>query len=104
MTEFNMKVYKITAKIPYGKVATYGQIAAIMGIPGAARAVGTALGNTPPGMDIPCHRVVNKSGAMAPGGAFGGEGGQRRLLEAEGIAFRPNGFIDMKKHLWKNCE
>ncbi len=101
MTEFNIKVYKITAAVPAGKVATYGQIAAILGSPAAARAVGTALRNTPPGLEIPCHRVVNKSGAMAPGGAFGGPGNQRRLLESEGIAFKPGGTIDMKKHQWR---
>ena len=96
-----MKVYKITAAIPSGKVATYGQLAAILGIPMAARAVGTALRNTPPGLDIPCHRVVNKSGAMATVGAFGSAENQRRLLEEEGIGFKSNGTIDMKRHLWK---
>ncbi|NJD03545.1 MAG: MGMT family protein [Ruminiclostridium sp.] len=102
MTEFNFKVYKITAAIPKGKVATYGQIAAILGIPTAARAVGTALRNTPAGLDIPCHRVVNKAGAMAPGEAFGGAGNQRRLLEEEGVVFKPGGTIDMKRHLLQN--
>lgn len=96
-----MKVYKITAAIPAGKVATYGQIAAILGSPMAARAVGTALRNTPIGLDIPCHRVVNKTGAMAPGAAFGGAGNQRRLLEEEGIIFKSNGTIDMRKYLWR---
>ncbi len=101
MTEFHLKVYEITAVIPKGKVATYGQIAAILGIPTAARAVGTALRLTPPGLEIPCHRVVNKSGAMAPGEAFGGAGNQRRLLEEEGVGFLHGGTIDMKRYLWR---
>ena len=101
MTEFNSKVYKIVAAIPLGKVATYGQIAAMLGSPFAARAVGTALSNTPSGMDIPCHRVVSKSGELAPGEAFGGVGSQRRMLEEEGLAFENSGSIDIKKYLWR---
>lgn len=101
LRSFRQRAYDIVAQIPIGKVATYGQIAAMIGNPLAARTVGEALRNTPEYLDIPCHRVVNKSGSMSPPYAFGGEGEQRRMLEKEGIVFKENGCIDMKKCLWK---
>ena len=101
MNQFFSKVYKIAAQIPEGKVATYGQIAAIIGSPLAARVVGEAMRNAPEFLNIPCHRVVNKAGEMAPGYAFDGSGKQRALLESEGINFKENGCIDMKHFLWK---
>lgn len=67
---FYDKIYESVGKIPYGKVATYGQIAALSGNPKAARAVGNALHKNPlPGI-IPCHRVVNASGETFPGVCF----------------------------------
>ena len=97
---FYSKVYEIVALIPAGKVATYGQIAAMLGSPFAARAVGEAMRNTPEYLDIPCHRVVNKSGALAPDYVFGGSGRQRAMLRSEGVIFKENGGIDMKKSGW----
>lgn len=97
-------VYKIASRIPKGKVASYGQIAFLLGKPFFARMVGQAMANTPEYLDIPAHRVVNKAGAMAPGYAFGGVGKQRELLEKEGVTFTENGCIDMKKHLWITTE
>ena len=101
--EFFERVYAVVMQIPRGKVATYGQIASLLGLGGpfAARNVGKAMSNTPEFLDIPSHRVVNKSGEMAPAYAFGGAGKQRRLLEGEGVVFQGNGRIDMKKCLWK---
>src|SRR5690242_1380080 len=99
MNEFCNRVYKVVANIPEGKVATYGQIAAMCGNPMAARAVGGAMRNTPGYIDIPCHRVVNKAGEMAPCEAFGGQGKQKEMLEKEGVIFKGNGYIDMKKSL-----
>lgn len=101
MNEFFSKVYKLVEKIPAGKVATYGQIAAMVGNPLAARAVGAAMRNTPEYLDIPCHRVVNQSGSMAPGYAFGDPCKQRELLEKEGVVFKENGCIDMKSCRWR---
>ena len=84
--------------IPEGKVATYGQVALLAGNPRWARVVGYALHVNPyPGI-IPCHRVVNREGRVAPGFAFGGEDVQRQLLEAEGVVFEPNGRIDLEKY------
>lgn len=101
MSNFFHSVYKIAAQIPEGRVATYGQIAALLGNPLLARKVGEAMRNTPGYLNIPSHRVVNKAGAMAPGYAFGGEGKQREMLEKEGIVFKENGCIDMKSCLWR---
>jgi methylated-DNA-protein-cysteine methyltransferase-like protein len=78
-------------------VATYGQIALMLGRPTAARSVGSAMARAPDG--LPCHRVVNSLGDMCAGGMFGGQAAQRGLLESEGITFRPNGRVDLKKHI-----
>lgn len=94
------KVYEIVAMIPKGKVATYGQIATLLGHPRSARVVGWAMRSAPDDLVLPCHRVVNQSGFLAPHYAFGSQSVQRALLEDEGITFLKSGAIDMKKHLW----
>lgn len=97
---FCKRVYDIVAQIPAGKVTTYGQIAILLGDPKAAQKVGRAMAITPSGFQIPCHRVVNKSGIMAPGLVFGGADKQRAMLEQEGVTFKADGGINMSKHLW----
>ncbi|MBE7041472.1 MAG: MGMT family protein [Ruminococcaceae bacterium] len=92
------KIYEVVKSIPKGKVATYGQVALLAGNPRWARVVGYALHVNPDPGTIPCHRVVNREGRVAPGFAFGGEGVQRQLLEAEGIVFEPDGKVDLKKY------
>ena len=92
------KIYEVVKSIPEGKVATYGQVALLAGNPRWARVVGYALHINPEPGIIPCHRVVNREGKVAPGFAFGGEGVQRQLLESEGIVFEPNGRIDLEKY------
>ena len=91
------KIYNIVKQIPEGKVATYGQVAALAGNPRWARVVGYALHNNPTPGVIPCHRVVNREGRVAPGFAFGGSVRQRELLENEGIIFESDGHIDLDK-------
>lgn len=91
------KIYKVVKSIPKGKVATYGQVAMLAGNPRWARVVGYALHVNPDPSTIPCHRVVNREGRVAPGFAFGGEVVQRQLLESEGVVFESNGRIDLKK-------
>ncbi len=92
------KIYEIVKSIPKGKVATYGQIALLAGNPRWARVVDYALHVNPDSGAIPCHRVVNREGRVAPGFAFGGEGVQRQLLEAEGVVFEPDGSVNLKKY------
>ncbi len=107
---YSLGVYEIVARIPQGRVATYGQIAAMLthpapgrpqGYPLAARRVGTALRHAPRERRLPCHRVVNVRGEMLRGDAFGGPDAQRDRLSAEGVIFRANGHIDMKASLWR---
>ncbi|MBQ6825086.1 MAG: MGMT family protein [Clostridia bacterium] len=99
MTTFE-KIYNVVKQIPKGKVATYGLVATLAGNPRWARVVGYALHVNPEPFIIPCHRVVNREGRVAPAFAFGGENVQRQLLENEGIVFEKNGCIDLKKYCW----
>ncbi len=101
MSGFFRDVYRVVACIPEGKVATYGQIAALLGYPRRARIVGWAMANVPSHMNLPCHRVVSKKGILAPHYVFGGREVQRALLEKEGITFLKDGSINMKEHGWQ---
>lgn len=101
---FAEQVYEAVARIPCGKVATYGQIAALVGDPLAGREVGHIMSCAPSGRNLPCHRVVNRTGVLAPDYAFGGQEKQRALLEAEGVTFLADGRIDMALHLWGKYE
>ena len=91
------KVYEVVKKVPCGKVTTYGDVARLCGNPRMARQVGWALHCNPQPGVIPCHRVVFADGSLAAGFAFGGEGVQRALLEAEGVEFLPDGRVDMAR-------
>lgn len=91
---FDAQVYSLVRAIPAGKVATYGELALMLGAPHWARRVGQALRFAP--MGVPCHRVVNRQGRTAPGFAL-----QRELLEAEGVAFTSAGLVDLKRFLYK---
>lgn len=82
---FNEKVWALTARIPAGKVVTYGQIAEALGSKGC-RAVGNALNRNPYAPAVPCHRVVGSDGSLT--GFAGGLEKKRKLLEEEGVAFR----------------
>lgn len=104
MKDFFARVYKIVSKIPEGKVATYGQIALLLGEPRSARIVGWAMKAAPENLRLPCHRVVNRFGEMAPDYAFGSSDIQRAILTSEGITFNEEGRIDMKKHLWHGTD
>ena len=97
---FYEKVYKAVSEIPRGKVATYGQIARMCASPRASRIVGGALHKNPlPGV-IPCHRVVNRFGGLAPDFAFGGKDAQKALLNDEGVFVDENYTVDLEKYLW----
>jgi len=93
---FFQKVYEVTKKIPAGKVATYGQIAEVLGTKDA-RKVGFAL-HANKSADVPCHRVVNRIGKLAENFAFNGMEEQQRRLESEGIKFSKAGLVDLSKY------
>lgn len=99
MTTFEL-IYEQVKKIPRGKVATYGQIAMLAGNPRWARAVGYALHANPDPESIPCYRVLNRFGGLAPAFAFGGAEKQAELLRADGVEVREDGTVDLEKYLW----
>lgn len=99
MTPFE-RIYEQVKKIPRGKVATYGMIAMLSGNPRWARAVGYALHANPDPASIPCYRVVNRFGGLAPSFAFGGEKAQAELLRADGIEVREDNTVDLERYLW----
>lgn len=98
---FFKKVYEIVAMIPEGKVATYGEIGKMLGYSRGAKVVGWAMRAVPEELNLPCHRVVKATGELCPGCVFGDSEIQRAMLAAEGITFRPDGTIDMEKHIWR---
>lgn len=87
------KVYEAVKKIPKGKVASYGAVAAMAGNPRAARAVGWALHVNPDPQNIPCYRVVTVRGEVSSAFAFGGENVQRALLREDGVEFDGYGRV-----------
>ena len=94
------KIYEIVKKIPYGKVATYGQIAVMAGNPRWARVVGYALHANPDPENIPCFRVVNRFGGLSEAFAFGGVNKQAELLRAEGVEVSEDNIVNLEKFLW----
>jgi methylated-DNA-protein-cysteine methyltransferase-like protein len=94
---FERQVWRLVRRIPRGHVVTYGQIAALLGRPRAARAVGRAMSECPG--DIPWHRVVNASGGISVRARMEGMLTQRMLLDREGIAIR-NGHVRLARHRW----
>jgi O-6-methylguanine DNA methyltransferase len=96
------KIYAAIRRIPKGRVATYGQIAALAGLPRRARMVGQALRATPDEVDVPWQRVVNAQGTISSRGDSIGwaEGYQRHLLEEEGVVFSKSGRIDLDRFGW----
>lgn len=94
------RIYAAARRIPPGRVATYGQVARLAGLPRHARQVGYAMAALPAGSDVPWQRVVNAQGKVSPRAVPGFEEQQRVLLEREGVAFGPSGRIVMARHHW----
>jgi methylated-DNA-protein-cysteine methyltransferase-like protein len=101
MTEnFYQRVYAVVRQVPPGMVVTYGQVAALLGCPRAARAVGYALRFLPAGSDVPWHRVINYQGQISPRHPPDGPLIQRLLLEEEGVMFDAQGRVDLSRYRW----
>ena len=91
----------VVRRIPKGWVATYGQVAAMAGLPRRARLVGHVLQNLDPATRIPWHRVVNAKGEVSYSPSRnGGDALQQRLLEKEGIAFDERNRFDLERFRW----
>jgi methylated-DNA-protein-cysteine methyltransferase-like protein len=101
---FFAQVYEVVRRIPPGQVATYGQIARLLGKPRAARTVGWALHSLPEGSDVPWQRVINAKGTISLDARGLGGAIQRVLLEAEGIVFDEQGRVDLQAHGWAGLD
>ena len=95
------RVWSVVRRIPRGRVATYGQVARLAGMPGAARQVGYALAALPDGSTVPWQRVVNARGELSPRRDFDGAPRQRLRLLEEGVRFDADGRIDLDRFGWK---
>lgn len=90
----------VAGSIPRGRVATYGQVARLAGLPGRARLVGAILGQLEGPSPIPWHRVVGAGGRISPRAGSGAQE-QRIMLEQEGVVFSPLGRIDLARFGWE---
>ena len=97
---FFEKIYKIAAKIPRGKVATYGQLAKMAGSPRAARAVGMCMKHNPDMEIVPCHRVVGSDGKLTGYSAGNGIATKKKILLKEGVAFKGD-RVNISRSGWK---
>lgn len=98
-SDFFERVWEVVARIPSGRVTTYGHIAEHLGSRSAARTVGWAL-NAAAGTDLPCHRVVNRFGALSGSRHFEGPHVMEERLRSEGVAFDEEGCVVLDQHLW----
>lgn len=95
------RIYRVVARIPRGRVASYGQVAALAGVPGCARHVGYALHALPDGSALPWHRVIGSGGRISLPGGSGPGALQRILLEAEGVCFDGRGAVPLARFGWR---
>jgi len=95
------QIYDIVREIPSGRVATYGQIADLAGIPGQPRRIGYALSALPADSNVPWHRVINAKGEISIRSGGGSENLQKKLLKQEGIKFDRNGRVSLDLFRWR---
>ena len=98
------QIYGVVRCVPPGKVATYGQIAQLVGMARGARTVGWAMRAIPEGSDVPWQRVINSRGTISFQPGSPGEAVQRALLEAEGVVFDEQGRVDLKVYGWAGLD
>ncbi len=98
---FFEKVYQVASLIPYGRVTSYGAIAAYLGSKGSARMVGWAMNASHSSVNpIPAHRVVNRNGCLTGKHHFGSPDIMQQLLESEGLKVEEDTIIDFEKYFW----
>jgi len=95
------RIYAVIKRVPRGRVATYGQVAALAGLGGHARQVGYALSGLPEGSRVPWHRVINARGEVSPRSEPGIDSEQRCLLEAEGVLFDQKDRVSLARFQWR---
>ena len=98
---FFERVYEVVCQIPSGRVASYGQVAALVGHPRAARTVGWALHALPEGSDVPWHRVINGRGRISTSRRERSASLQAELLLAESVGVGPDGEVALGRFLWR---
>ena len=96
----NERIWRVVTSIPEGNVSTYGTVARLAGMNGAARRVGAALKGFPEDTRIPWHRVINASGRISLPSGSASALRQREKLEDEGVEFRLNGSVDLHRFAW----
>jgi methylated-DNA-protein-cysteine methyltransferase-like protein len=96
------RIWSVVRRIPEGRVATYGQVAVVAGLPGQARQVGYALHQLPDDADVPWHRVINARGEISlRSGPMEGDRIQAELLAREGVSLNERGRIDLERYQWR---
>jgi methylated-DNA-protein-cysteine methyltransferase-like protein len=95
------RIYSVVQRIPRGRVATYGQVAELAGLPRQPRQVGYALHALDDESDVPWHRVINARGQVSPRAAPGWDQVQRQMLEHEGVTFDPSGRVSLERYRWR---
>lgn len=98
---FHDRVFDLVARIPPGRVTTYGRIARAIGAPRSARIVGWALHSGVRRKDVPCHRVINRDGDLSGAWAWGDPQIMRALLLEEGVEFDAQGRVDLRRFGWE---
>jgi methylated-DNA-protein-cysteine methyltransferase-like protein len=98
---FSDRVYALVRTVPRGKIVSYGAVAALLGKPRGARAVGQALRNLPEGSDVPWWRVVNRNGAVSDRPVINAKSLQQALLRKEKVKFDASGRADWDRYGWK---
>ena len=98
--DINLRIWQVIAMIPEGKVSTYGDIAKHAGLAKAARRVGMALRGLPEDTRIPWHRVINSQGRISLPEGSASQYRQRERLESEGVVFKANKRVDLRKYRW----
>lgn len=99
--DIDQRIWQVVMLIPPGKVSTYGDVALMAGLPGAARRVGRALRGLPEDTLIPWHRVINAQGRIVVPGGDSARTEQQARLESEGIRFGPGPGVSLRKYRWR---